>query len=79
MIKTDHTLYYPVLLLLSTDRKTAESLSKICDKSGDTLLRIVEGESIDSNELINKAKQYFKGKLKSLLMIQLSKRCIQSL
>lgn len=60
MISTDRKLYYPMLLLLSTDnKKTAEALSRMFDISGDTLLRILNNESADWNDLINKAKSYF--------------------
>ena len=41
--KAEQKITYPLSLLLSTDtKKTAESLSKICETSGDTMLRILE-------------------------------------
>ena len=58
--KTEQKITYPISLLLSTDsKKTAESLSKICDTSGDTMLRILEKKSIKSSELIGVAKAFF--------------------
>src|SRR5215203_5341552 len=60
MISTERKLYYPLLLILSNhNRKTAESLARILNKSGDTLLRMLKDESIDENELIFEAQQYF--------------------
>nr|MBA3752329.1 transposase [Candidatus Dependentiae bacterium] len=40
-------------------KKTAEALAKTLNKSGDTVLRILKDEGIDTNELICKAQQYF--------------------
>lgn len=58
--KAEQKITYPLSLLLSIDRKkTAESLSKTCEISGDTMLRILENKSIKSTELINLATKFF--------------------
>src|SRR5579872_6427899 len=58
--KTEQKITYPLSLLLSTSKKkTAESLSKICYTSGDTMLRILENQSTNPQELISFAKAFF--------------------
>jgi hypothetical protein len=60
MISTDRKLHYPMLLILSNPtKKTAESLAKTLNKSGDTVLRILEEECITWEELVSIAKKYF--------------------
>ncbi len=60
MISTERKLHYPLLLILSNPaRKTAESLAKTLNKSGDTVLRILEEECTTWEELISLAKKYF--------------------
>lgn len=67
--KAEQKTTYPLSLLLSIDRKkTAESLSKICDTSGDTMLRILERNSIKSSELIDVAKAFFGTDLLNVLL-----------
>lgn len=57
--KTEQKRIYPLSLLLSTTKKTAEALAKICHKSGDTMLRILENNSTNSEELIRLAVSLF--------------------
>jgi SRSO17 transposase len=58
--KTEQKITYPLSLLLSTGKKkTAEALAKICYKSGDTMLRLLEKQSVNSEELICLAKEFF--------------------
>lgn len=57
--KTEQKLTYPISLLLSTRKRTAEALSKICYSSGDTMLRILDKESITSKELTDLAIEFF--------------------
>ncbi len=40
--QTERKIIYPLSLLLSTNKKTAESLSKTSNVSGDTMLRILD-------------------------------------
>lgn len=58
--KTEQKIIYPLSLLLSTSKKkTAEALAKTCYKSGDTMLRLLEHKSINSQELVCLAKEFF--------------------
>lgn len=61
MISTEHKLQYPMALILSTEnKKTAESLSKLIGKSGDTTLRFLEKKCATWEELITIAITYFR-------------------
>ena len=57
--KTEQKLIYPVSLLLSTDKKTAESLARISNKSGDTMLRVLDKNGIKSEDLLQCAIALF--------------------
>lgn len=57
--KTEYKLTYPITLLLSTRKRTAEALSKICYTSGDTMLRVLDKKSITSEELTHSAIEFF--------------------
>lgn len=60
MINIEHKLQYPMALILSTNnKKTAEALSKVTGKSGDTTLRILEQKCATWEELITVAIAYF--------------------
>lgn len=57
--KTERKIIYPLSLLLSTDRKTAESLSKTSNISGDTILRILAKDAISPETLAMIAVAFF--------------------
>lgn len=57
--KTEQKLIYSASTLLSTDKKTAESLAKISGISGDTMLRTLRDKSIKPEELIKMAMHFF--------------------
>lgn len=57
--KTERKIIYPLSLLLSTSRKTAESLSKTSNVSGDTLLRILDKNAISPETLATVAVAFF--------------------
>ncbi len=59
MTTNGRQLYYPLSLILSTGKKSAEELGKTVIKSGDTVLRILENECISWEELVNAAKTLF--------------------
>ncbi len=61
MISTERKLHPPLLLILSNPtRKTTESLPNKLNKSGDTVLRILEEECISWEQLVNTTKSYFR-------------------
>lgn len=57
--KTERKIIYPLSLLLSTNRKTAESLSKASGVSGDTMLRILSKDAISPETLAMVAVAFF--------------------
>lgn len=57
--KTEQKAMYPISLLLSTGKKTAENLSKVSEKSGDTILRMLNDKNVSSEELIRMAISLF--------------------
>ena len=56
---TEQKLIYSASILLSTDKKTAESLANISGVSGDTMLRMLQDSSVKPEELILMAIQFF--------------------
>jgi Transposase DDE domain len=59
MIGTKRMLYYPMVLLLSNNFKSAEALAEMLSISGDTLLRILKNECVSCEELLKVAKEKF--------------------
>jgi DDE superfamily endonuclease len=59
MIDTKRILLYPISLLLSTHKKTAEGLAQLLGISGDTALRILKDECTTWEELVDRTKHYF--------------------
>jgi SRSO17 transposase len=57
--RTEQKITYPISLLLSNGKKTAESLSVVSGKSGDTILRMLDDKNVTPEELINIAISYF--------------------
>ncbi len=60
MIGTERQLYYPLSLILSTGKKSSEELAKTVNRSGYTVLRILDNECISWEQLVNTAKSYFR-------------------
>ena len=66
--KTEQKIIYPLSLLLSTDKKTAESLAKVSNTSGDTMLRLLDKSPISAEKLADVAMAFFgTNRLKVLL------------
>jgi len=66
--KTEQKIIYPLSLLLSTDKKTAESLAKVSNTSGDTILRLLDKSPITAEKLADVAIAFFgTNRLKVLL------------
>ncbi len=60
--KAEQKLTYPLALILSTaNKKTCQSLAKVTDKSGDTMLRMLEHHAVTFEELATIAKRFFEG------------------
>jgi hypothetical protein len=58
--KAVQKLKYPIALILSTNgKKTCESLAQVINKSGDTMLRLLEHDCATFDELISLAKVLF--------------------
>jgi hypothetical protein len=57
--QTERKIIYPLSLLLSTNKKTAESLSKTSNVSGDTMLRILDKNAVSPETLAMIAVAFF--------------------
>lgn len=57
--KVEQRLVYSAILLLSTSKKNAESLSLTYGRSGDTILRLLDTKSITVDELVQVALFFF--------------------
>lgn len=58
--KAVQKLTYPIALILSTTgKKTGESLAKVVNKSGDTMLRLLEHNCVTFEDLLSFACEFF--------------------